>query len=289
MSDLVEVEVPADGAALRAGRDRGQRRPVHRLRLRVLSHARRRLHRRRLPARAAATSPTRGSAGRVPHRSLLTTRRSDDHPTGRRRRRPVRRRWSGYAFMGAAHSQAWRSAPGSSTCRCDPGWRRSPVGTPAGSRRRRLVSGGSRPRPLASPSSPATTSTSSTSARRATPTPRSPSPRSRPASTCSARSRWPTRSRRPRRWCGRREGRGAGRTLHGRLHLPARAGDRTGAPARRRGSARDAPPRPGAVPAGLDRGSARRHVVATGQEQGRLRRARRHRRAHHRPGPVHHR
>ena len=41
MSDLVEVEVPADGPALRAGRDLGERRPVPRLRLRVLSQARR--------------------------------------------------------------------------------------------------------------------------------------------------------------------------------------------------------------------------------------------------------
>ena len=27
----------------------------------------------------------------------------------------------GYAFMGAAHSQAWRNAPASSTSRCIPG------------------------------------------------------------------------------------------------------------------------------------------------------------------------
>ena len=39
MSDLVEVEVPAHRPALRPGRHRGQRRPVHRLRVRVLSRA----------------------------------------------------------------------------------------------------------------------------------------------------------------------------------------------------------------------------------------------------------
>ena len=53
---------------------------------------------------------------------------------------------------------------------------------------------------LAAAARAATTSTSSTSARRATPTPRSPSRRWRPASTCCARSRWPTPSPRPRRW-----------------------------------------------------------------------------------------
>ena len=42
---------------------------------------------------------------------------------------------------------------------------------------------------------------------RATRTPRSRSPRSRQASTCCARSRWPTRSPRPRRWPRRRPAR----------------------------------------------------------------------------------
>ena len=40
----------------------------------------------------------------------------------------------GYAFMGAAHSQAWRTAPHVSTCRCSPGWPRCAAGT---ARRRR--------------------------------------------------------------------------------------------------------------------------------------------------------
>ena len=51
----------------------------------------------------------------------------------------------------------------------------------------------------------------------------------------------------------------------------------------------DDPARPRAVPAGLDRRPGGAAVVAAGQGQGRLRRARRHRRAHRRPDPVHHR
>ena len=64
---------------------------------------------------------------------------------------------------------------------------------------------------LARRSSSATTSTSSTSASPGTCTPRSPSRRSRPASTCWSRSRWPTRSPRPRTMvaaAGRRRERG---------------------------------------------------------------------------------
>ena len=77
--------------------------------------------------------------------------------------------------------------------------RRSPVGTPPGSPTPRIGWAGPRPRRRGRRWSSVTTSIWSTSARPATPTRRSPSPRSRPASTSCARSRWPTPSRRPRR------------------------------------------------------------------------------------------
>ena len=88
---------------------------------------------------------------------------------------------------------------------------------------------------------------------------------------------------------GRRAGGAARRTRDGRLHLPAGAGDRAGPPARRRGPDRRDPARPGAVPPGLDRRPRGAAVLAAGQGQGGLRRARRHRRTHRRPDPVHHR
>jgi hypothetical protein len=86
----------------------------------------------------------------------------------------------GHAFMGAAHSQAWRNAPRFFDLPLHP--------------RMKAVAGRD-----ATPWSSATTSTWSTSAPLATPTRRSPSRPSRPASTSCARSRSPTRSRRPRR------------------------------------------------------------------------------------------
>ena len=49
------------------------------------------------------------------------------------------------------------------------------------------------------------------------------------------------------------------------------------------------PARAGAVPPGLDRRPRGAAVLAAGQGQGGLGRARRHRRAHHRPDPAHHR
>ena len=61
-------------------------------------------------------------------------------------------------------------------------------------RRRRGSSTSPRRPPTRASCSTATTSTSSTSARRATRTSSWPGRRSRPASTCSARSRWPTTS-----------------------------------------------------------------------------------------------
>ena len=65
--------------------------------------------------------------------------------------------------------------------------------------------------------------------------------------------------------------------------------DRAGPAARRRRAARRDPARARAVPAGLDRRPGRADVLAAGEGEGRLRRARRHRRAHRRPHPVHHR
>ena len=64
------------------------------------------------------------------------------------------------------------------------------------------------------------------------------------------------------------------RPRHGRLHLPPGAGDRAGPPAGRRGPDRRDPPRPRAVPAGLDRRPRGAAVVAARQGQGRLGRAR---------------
>ena len=81
----------------------------------------------------------------------------------------------------------------------------------------------------------------------------------------------------------------ARRARDGRLHLPTGPGDRAGPPARRRGPDRRGPARAGAVPPGLDRRPRGAALVAAGQEQGGLRRAGRHRRPHRRPDPAHHR
>ena len=127
----------------------------------------------------------------------------------------------GYAFMGAAHSQAWRTRPASSTCRYarDDGALRPGRGRGRGGGRSGWA--GESARPTGARWSRATTSTSSTSARPATPTPRSRSPRSRPASTCCARSRWRTRSAEAEAMTGgRRRPRAARRAVDGRLQLP---------------------------------------------------------------------
>ncbi len=153
--------------------------------------------------------------------------------------------WSGYAFMGAAHSQALAHRPPllrpAARARAWP----SSCGRDADRAAEaadRLGWARARDR-LARRWSPATTSTSSTSAPRATPTPRSRSPRSRPASTCSARSRWPTPSPRPRRWPPRPSA-AAGRGVRAMVgftyrRVPGhRAGPRRWSP--RAGSARSA-------------------------------------------------
>ena len=159
------------------------------------------------------------------------------------------------------------------------GWRLRPTGW-----------GGSRPRRRGRRSSTATTSTSSTCALPVTPTRRSPSPRSRPASTCCARSRWPTPSRRPRRWPRAAEKAAAAgvRSMVGFTYrrVPAIGLARQLVAEGRLGTD---PPRPRAVPPGLDRRPGGAAVVAPGQGEGRLGGAGRHRRAHRRPHPVHHR
>ena len=85
---------------------------------------------------------------------------------------------------------------------------------------------------------------------------------------------------------------GAGRrgAVDVRVQLPPGARGRADAPAGRRpgGSASIRHVR-AVVPAGLDRRPAVPAGVAAAEGQGRLRRARRHRRAHHRPDPVRHR
>ena len=107
----------------------------------------------------------------------------------------------GYAFMGAAHSQAWRTAGRFFDLPLQPDLavlcgRDADEGGRGGGEAGVAVG---RDR-LAGSCSPATTSGWSTSARPATPTPRSRSPRWTRASTCCARSRWPTPSTRRAPW-----------------------------------------------------------------------------------------
>ena len=251
MCDLVEVEVPRTVAALRAGRHRGQRRPVHRHRVRVLIDAR----------WAGPTGPAHRShrtsiqtSTPVPERNMTMTSTRPTLAVG----------MVGYAFMGAAHSQAWRTAPRFFDLPLTPehGGRLRPRRRPGRRGGRPAGLGRDRDR-LARAWSSATTSTSSTSARPATPTPRSPSRRSRRASTCCARSRWPTRSPRPRRWPPPPSGppRDGVRAMVGFTYrrVPAIALARA---AGRRGPDRRDPARARAVPPGLDRRPRGAAVVA---------------------------
>ena len=130
----------------------------------------------------------------------------------------------------------------SSTCRCAPDAARLRPRRGPGGRGGRHGSAGSRRDRLAASWSTARRHRPGRHLHaRVTPTPRSRSPRSRPASTCCARSRSPTRSPRPRRW-PRRPSAAAehGVRSDGRLHLPPGAGDRARPPAGRSegGSAR---------------------------------------------------
>ena len=115
----------------------------------------------------------------------------------------------GYAFMGAAHSQAWRTAGRFFDLPLEPELAvlcgRDAAAAGAAAAAAGLALGRDR---LEGAADAATTSRWSTSARPATRTPRSPSPRWTPASTCCARSRWPTRSTRPGRWSRRPSGPG---------------------------------------------------------------------------------
>ena len=176
---------------------------------------------------------------------------------GRGRDRPTSASaWSATPSWARSHSQAWRTAGRFFDLPCAPAMTalcgRDAGGGRSGRRADGLGVGRDR---LAAARRARRHRRWSTSARPATATPRSPSPRSRPASTCCARSRWPTRSRRPRRWStrGRRRAR---RAACGRWWASTTGGCR-----RSRwpgelvadGPARHHPARPRPVPAGLDR------------------------------------
>ena len=196
----------------------------------------------------------------------------------------------GYAFMGAAHSQAWRTAPRFFDLPLTPAMQvvcgRDAERTAEAAARlgwaetetdwHRLVErAGRRPR-------------RHLHARR-----HARRDRDRRAGRGQARAVREAAGQLGRRGRGddrrRRAGRGARRTRHGRLHLPPGAGDRAGPTARRRGPDRRGAARAGAVPPGLDRRPRGAALLAARQGQGGLRRARRHRRPHRRPHPAHHR
>ena len=149
--------------------------------------------------------------------------------------------------------------------------------------------GRSRP-PTGARSSPATTSTSSTSARPATPTATSPSRRSRQASTCCARSRWPTPWPRRRRWSRPPTAAQARGVLSmvgfNYRRTPALALARELVAEGRLGRLHHVRAQ---LPPGLDRRPAVPAGLAAAEGQGRLRRAGRHRRPHRRPRRLPHR
>ena len=190
--------------------------------------------------------------------------------------------------MGAAHSQAWRTAPHVFdlplrpvlTALCG----RDAAATAAAAQRYGF---GGRPRPTGAPCWTATTCSSSTCARPVTRTPRSPSPRWTPASTCCARSRWPTRWPRRRRWPRppqRAQARGV-RSMVGFNYrrVPALALARQLVTSGRIG---DDPPRPGQLPAGLAGRPGLPADLAAAEGARRLRGPGRPGRAYRGPGPV---
>ena len=194
----------------------------------------------------------------------------------------------GHAFMGAVHSHAWRTAHRFFDLPMVPELAvlggRDLARTKAAAAKYGWASVQTDWRELVT-SDP--TCSSSTSARRATRTRRSPSRRSPRASTCCARSRSPTPSRRPRRWRRPRR-RPPARGVRSMVafnyrRVPAlalRAQAHRGGPARRR------PARPRGVPAGLAVRREGADGLAAAQGQGGLGRARRPRRAHRRRHPV---
>ncbi len=101
----------AHGAALRAGRDRGQRRPVHRHRVRVLT-AGPGPGRPRPVGRAHPSSPAHRPPGSS-ERSIPSMTSTNAPPS----------RWAWWATpsWAAAHSQAWRTAPRFFDLPLDPG------------------------------------------------------------------------------------------------------------------------------------------------------------------------
>ncbi len=181
---------------------------------------------------ARAASPTAGltsrpSGGARPHRAITTRRtsawdsRSSPRGPGRRHQPPepgptagpgpgatgasatgpaLRVGMVGYAFMGAAHSQGWRTAGRVLDLPLDPVLA-AICGRDADAVRTARLTGtaGRAPRRTGGPCWNGTTSTSWTSAPPATTTPRLRWPRSPPESTSCARSRWPTPSPRRRR------------------------------------------------------------------------------------------
>jgi predicted dehydrogenase len=176
----------------------------------------------------------------------------------------------GYAFMGAAHSHAWASAgrffdlPLSPALTALCGRDADAVERAAGKLGwastetdwKRLVTRDDVD--LVDVCTPATR------------TPTSPSPRSRPASTCCARSPSPTRSPRPSTWPTRHGSPRRGvRSMVGFTYRRV-PGHRPRQAARRPGPARDDPPRARAVPAGLDRRPAVPARLAAAEGQGRL-------------------
>ena len=115
-------------------------------------------------------------------------------------------------------------------------------------------------------------------------TPRSPSPRPRPARWCSARSRSPALPRKACRWCEAVEKAGVPNMVwYNYRRVPAVTPDQA---AHRRGQARQDLPLPRQVPAGLDhlgrRAAGRRRHLAARCRRGGLRRHRRSARALHR-------
>ena len=193
----------------------------------------------------------------------------------------------GYAFMGVAHSQAWRNAPRFFDLPLRPDMAAVAGRDEAAVTRRGdeagLVQHGDRLEGAGLPRRhrPGRHLHAGRHARR---------DRDRGARGRQARAvreaAGQLRRRRPRRWSARpRRSTGA---RDGRLHLPPRPRDPAGPHAGRGRPDRHGPARARAVPAGLDRRPAGAAVVAAGQAEGRLRGARGHRRAHRRPRPVRH-
>ena len=185
-----------------------------------------------------------------------------DSPPGRRTEAQMVRAsrrwawaWSGHAFMGAAHSQAWRTAGRVFDLPLAPVMAalcgRDRDRTAAAAAAAGLGRGGDR---LEGAGAPGGRRRSSTSAPRGTATPKSPSRPWRRASTSCARSHWPTPSKRPVAMTAAAErARAPGRTSDGGLQLPPGARPRVGPPADRRRPARGDPPRPRGLSAGLAR------------------------------------